>query len=162
MFKAAIKIGLISLVLLITFSCTNKKERVYTIGFSQCIGSDNWRKQMINEMKIEASFHDNVQLIVEDAQGNSDLQVKQIQSLLNKKVDLLIISPNESKPITPIAQKAFNQGIPTILIDRKIDSDNYSSFIGSDNHAIGKSAALFLDNLAQSKTNILEVWGSPD
>ncbi len=159
MSKTAIKVGLISLILLITFSCTNKKERVYTIGFSQCIGSDNWRKQMINEMKIEASFHDNIQLIIEDAQGNSDLQVKQIQSLLNKKVDLLIISPNESKPITPIAQKAFKQGIPTILIDRKIDSDNYSSFIGSDNHAIGKSAALFLDNLAETKTNVLEVWG---
>ncbi len=159
MLNTAIKIGLISLFLLVAFSCTNKKERIYTIGFSQCVGNDNWRKQMINEMKIEASFHDNVQLIVEDAQGNSDLQVKQIQGLLNKKVDLLIISPNESKPITPIAQKAFKQGTPTILIDRKIDSDNYSSFIGSDNHAIGKSAALFLDNLADKKMNVLEVWG---
>ncbi|MDP4272510.1 MAG: substrate-binding domain-containing protein, partial [Bacteroidota bacterium] len=76
-----------------------------------------------------------------------------------KKVDLLIISPNESKPITSIAQKAFKQGIPTILIDRKIDSDDYTTFIGSDNYAIGKSAALFFKNLADRKINVLEVWG---
>lgn len=159
MFLHAKRATLISIILLVTLSCTNKKERIYTIGFSQCVGNDNWRKQMINEMKIEVSFHENVKLIIEDAQGNSELQARQIQGLLNKKVDLLIISPNESKPITAIAQKAFKQGIPTILIDRKIDSDDYTSFIGSDNRAIGKSAALFLENLTEQKMNILEVWG---
>jgi Signal transduction histidine kinase len=159
MLRQSIRAILLVLPLLFIFSCTNKKERIYTIGFSQCVGNDNWRKQMINEMKIEASFHEDIKLVIEDAQGNSELQVRQIQGLLNKKVDLLIISPNESKPITPIAQKAFKQGIPTILIDRKIDSGDYTSFIGSDNHAIGKSAALFLDNLTEQKMNVLEVWG---
>ncbi|MDP4271182.1 MAG: hypothetical protein Q8909_13835, partial [Bacteroidota bacterium] len=61
---------LIGITLLVIISCTNKKERIYTIGFSQCVGNDNWRKQMINEMKIEASFHENIRLIIEDAQGN--------------------------------------------------------------------------------------------
>lgn len=141
------------------FSCSNRKTKVYTIGFSQCIGNDLWRMQMINEMKIEASFHDNINLIFEDARGNSELQIKQIQSLLNKKIDLLIISPNESGPITQIAEKAYMNGTPTILIDRKIDSDKYSVFIGGDNYAIGKYAAMFLGNLTKKQLNILEVWG---
>lgn len=153
------KICIFLFIILTVLSCTSRKGKVFTIGFSQCIGDDAWRKQMINEMKIEASFYDNVNLIVEDAKGNSELQVKQIQGLLNKKVDLLIISPNESKPITAIAQKAYKQGIPTILIDRKIDSDEYSVFIGADNYAIGKFAAIFLGNSTHEKMNVLEVWG---
>lgn len=140
-------------------SCSHRKNKIYTIGFSQCVGDDLWRKQMINEMKIEASFYDNINLIIEDAKGNSDLQVNQIQNLLDRKVDLLIISPNESKPITPIAEKAYLNGTPTVLIDRKIDSDKYSVFIGADNYAIGKYGAMFLGNLTKKKLNILEIWG---
>jgi signal transduction histidine kinase/DNA-binding response OmpR family regulator len=141
------------------FACTHHKTQHFTIGFSQCIGDDLWRKQMINEMKIEASFYDNVSLIIEDAHGNSELQVQQIQSLLNKKVNLLIISPNESKPVTPIAEKAYDQGTPTIIIDRKINSDKYSTFIGADNYAIGKYTAMFLGNRTKKKLKILEIWG---
>ncbi len=155
-FKSIIIVLLSSLLIL---SCTSKKNKIYTIGFSQCISDDLWRKQMINEMKIETSFYDNFNLIIEDAKGNSELQVKQIGYLLNQKVDLLIISPNESDPITPIAEKAYNEGTPTILIDRKINSDKYSVFIGADNYAIGKYAAIFLGNLKNKNYKILEVWG---
>ncbi len=150
---------IILLISLLLVSCSSKKEHIYTIGFSQCTGNDLWRKQMINEMKIEASFYDNIRLIIEDANGNSNLQVQQIKSLINKKVDLLIISPNESEPITPVAVNAFENGIPTILIDRKINSDKYSAFIGADNYAIGKYAAMFLGNLVKEKAEILEIWG---
>ncbi len=153
------RIGLICLIALNFVSCTSKKEKVYTIGFSQCDGTSNWRKQMIHEMKIEASFHENIKLIIEDARGNSNLQVRQIQDLINKKVDLLIISPNESKPVTPIAGKAYRMGIPTVILDRKIESRGYSSFIGGDNYLIGKTAANFLNNLVKSPRNVLEVWG---
>lgn len=147
------------IITLLFVTCSSHRSKVYTIGFSQCIGDDLWRKQMINEMKIEASFHDNIRLIIEDAQGSSDLQIKQIQNLLNKKVDLLIISPNESQPITSIAEKAYLTGTPTILIDRKINSDKYSAFIGGDNYAIGKYAAVFLGNISRNDLKILEVWG---
>lgn len=160
MFLRLLGWGGIAIVFGLAFvACSSHKSKVFTIGFSQCIGDDLWRKQMINEMKIEASFHDNIQLIIEDAQGNSELQVKQIQNLLNRKIDLLIISPNESQPITPIAEKAYTSGIPTILIDRKINSDKYSAFIGGDNYAIGKFAAIFLGNIPATELKILEVWG---
>lgn len=157
--KIAIRISLIILIALIFVSCTSKKEKVYTIGFSQCVTNSSWRKQMIHEMKVEASFHKNIKLIIEDAQGNNDLQIRQIQGLMDKKVDLLIISPNESKPITPIAEKAFDQGIPTILLNREIDSKKYTSYIGVDNYLIGKMAANFLNNLAKTHLRVLEVWG---
>ena len=70
---------------LLCISCHRDKEKKFVIGFSQCVGDDLWRKQMLNELKVEASFYDNITLLIEDAQGNSELQVKQIQNLVNKK-----------------------------------------------------------------------------
>ena len=75
-------------------------------------------------MKVQASEYPGVSLLVEDAADSSLLQVEQIRSLIKRKVDLLIISANESEPVTPIAIGAYRAGIPTILVDRKISRTN--------------------------------------
>ena len=58
---------------------------------------------MLLDMKVQASEYPGVSLLVEDAADSSLLQVEQIRSLIKRKVDLLIISANESEPVTPIA-----------------------------------------------------------
>ena len=53
-------------------------------------------------------------------------------------MDLLIVAPNEAAAITPVVEKAYRQGIPVVVIDRKILSDKYTAFVGADNYEIGK------------------------
>ena len=96
----------------------------------------------------------------EDAADSSLLQVEQIRSLIKRKVDLLIISANESEPVTPIAIEAYRAGIPTILVDRKISSDEYTTYIGGNNYEIGRQAGFFVNRQVKEKyPTVLEVWG---
>ena len=83
---------------------------------------DVWRQAMMIEMNIEASNYENLEIIVRDAEENNQKQIDQIKELIRKKVDVLIISPNESDEITPIAVEAYKAGIPTIILDRKINT----------------------------------------
>ena len=90
-------------------ACAPKKqEPVYHIGFSQCTTNDAWRQAMLAGMKKELSFHPNVRFQMLDAHNNSDLQRQQVQELIRQKVDLLLISPNQSGPLTTLAETAYN------------------------------------------------------
>jgi len=153
-------ICLILFISLILNACnSSKKKHKFTIGFSQCIGSDNWRKTMLEEMRRELSFNAEIELIYEDAEGNSEKQIKQVKSLLEKDIDLLIISPNEAEPLTPIVEQVFSNGIPVVVIDRKINSNFYTAYVGADNYEIGRLAGEYMAELLKGKGNILEVTG---
>ena len=142
--------------------CEKQKENaVYTIGFSQCIGSDLWRKTMLEEMKIELSLHPGVKLIYMDANGDSQLQSKQAGEMINKGIDMLIISPNEAQPLTPIVEEAYNKGIPVVVIDRKTASSSYTAYVGANNFEIGKMAGEYTAESLEGKGNVLEVMGLP-
>lgn len=93
---------------------SDSEKKKFVIGVSQCTLEGSWRKSMLLDMKVQASEYPGVSLLVEDAADSSLLQVEQIRSLIKRKVDLLIISANESEPVTPIAIEAYRAGIPTI------------------------------------------------
>ncbi|MCW3804551.1 hybrid sensor histidine kinase/response regulator transcription factor [Plebeiibacterium marinum] len=150
------------IILILAFllnSCIEKKTNKIIIGFSQCTSSDLWRQSMNSEMFRTASFHPELELIIKDAKGENWRQIKQIENFIEQKVDLLIISPNQSDPITDIAVSAFEQGIPTIIIDRKINSYKYSAYIGADNYEIGKNVAQYLGTLFNTPKKIIEITG---
>jgi signal transduction histidine kinase/DNA-binding response OmpR family regulator len=138
---------------------TGKK---FKIGFSQCTGTDDWRKTMEAEMRRELSFHNNVELIYKNADGNSEKQIVQIEELIKENIDLLIISPNEVKPLTPITEKVYNKGIPVVVVDRRVDSKQYTAFVGASNFEVGQNAGIYAASILQRKGNVIEVTGIPD
>lgn len=151
---------LLVILILTLLSCTKRQNETFHIGFSQCFDKDLWRQTMNQEMQVEASLYSNIKLTILNADGINKKQNIQIQQLINMGVDLLIISPNESEPITKIAEEAYSKGMPTIIIDRKINSDNYTAFIGANNFEIGKNVAEYLGALfAKQNKDILEIRG---
>ncbi|WP_346863811.1 substrate-binding domain-containing protein [uncultured Draconibacterium sp.] len=131
----------------------------YKIGFSQCTTSDLWRQTQLRLMEIEVSFYPNMELVVKDAKDDTQTQIKQIEELVKEGIDLLIVSPNESEPLSPIVEKVFQSGIPVIVIDRNVDTDQYSAFIGGDNFVIGIEAANYVVKLLHGKGKVLEIKG---
>lgn len=135
------------------------KEKKYVIGISQCMLDDAWRQEMIREVQIEASNYDNIQLVIKDADSNNERQIKQIRELINQKVDVLIISPFQSEPITEVAEEAYRAGIPTIITDRKVNTDQYTTFVSADNYELGFTAGRYAANYLPPNASILEIWG---
>ncbi|RIH66998.1 response regulator [Mariniphaga sediminis] len=110
-------------------------------------------------MQIELSFHPEMELYIKDAKEDNQTQIEQIESFLQEGIDLLIVSPNESAPITPIVEKVFDSGIPVIVVDRKIESNKYTAYIGGDNYRIGQEAGKYTVELLKGKGKILEISG---
>src|SRR5215475_1011332 len=102
------------------YSCSGTdREQKFRIGFAQCTGTENWKRATHEGMQRELSLHPGTELIYRSANDNSDLQVRQIKELLNQNIDILLVSPNEAKPLTSVVEEAYNRGIPVVVIDRK-------------------------------------------
>lgn len=147
-------------ILSLTISCKQEGEKKFVVGVSHSSINDSWRKAMMLDMQVKASEYSGLTLQIKDAGEDNDTQIKQIREFIKQRVDLVIISANESEPVTTAAVEAFRAGIPTIIIDRKIYSEEYTTFIGADNYEIGRAAGLFINSLLKKeKTTIVEVWG---
>lgn len=147
------------LCLCLFISCIPGEKKKIVVGLSQCMLDDAWRQTMIRETLIEASNYDDLEVIVRNADTNNKQQIEQVRELINMGVDVLIISPNEGAPLTPVAEEAYNRGIPTIITDRKIAGDRYTTFVGASNYQIGKDAGKYAAGYLPKDAIILEVWG---
>jgi len=146
-------------VLVIMSSCNpGKSNQTKVIGVSQC-SDDAWRRTMNNEMKREASFNPGVEIKIKTAYDSNQQQIRDIESFIADRVDLIIVSPNEAIPLTPVIEKALQDGIPVVLVDRKISSGKYTAFVGADNFQIGKEVGVYIANLLSGAGNIAEIRG---
>lgn len=150
------KVSLIAFILLAITSCSYQQEHQYRIVFLQCC-HDEWRDVMNSEMKRELAFHPEVKLETIESFSNTEKQVGQLRALAKQKIDLLIITPNEAKPLTAAIEAIYKAGIPIVFVDRKTESRNYTAFIGADNYEIGKTAGKFLASQFKGGGNIIEV-----
>jgi ribose transport system substrate-binding protein len=136
-----------------------KAGKTYTIGMSQCNLGEPWRVQMNADLKEAAEKHPEITMVWKDAQNNSETQQSQVRELIQQKVDLIIISPRESRPLTRPVEEAMDANIPVIVLDRKVEGDKYTCFIGGDNVKIGREAGKFMAKLLGGKGDIVELQG---
>lgn len=133
--------------------------QTFTIGMSQCNLGEPWRVQMNSDIETEAARHPEINLIARDAQNRSETQQSQVREFIQQKVNLIIISPKESRPLTRPVAEAMDAGIPVIVLDRKVEGDKYTCFIGADNVKIGREAGLFIVKQLGGKGNVVELKG---
>lgn len=135
---------------------SDSKVKKFKIGFSQCC-DDAWRDVMNREMMRELAFHPELDFKILTANSDSEKQIAQIRELIDSGIDLLILAPNESKPLTAIVEETFKKGIPVILIDRKTESEQYTAYLGGDNYEIGLTAAKYMANQLNGRAKIIEL-----
>ena len=135
----------------------------YRIGFSQATILETWRVQFNKDMKREAEKHPEIELIIADGQNKTEKQVADVENFISQGVDVLIVSPKESAGLTPVVEKAIDAGIPVIILDRNVNTDRITQFIGGDNVVIGQAAGEYAVKLlggpGNAKGNVVEIWG---
>ncbi|MFJ4923293.1 ABC transporter substrate-binding protein [Streptomyces sp. NPDC088725] len=115
-----------------------------TVGFSQSEKEANpFRIAETASIKAEAKKR-GVKLLAVNAQTQFSKQISDVQDLIAKGADLLVIAPLNSDGWGPVLRTAAAKKIPIVTIDRKINAapcKDYVSFIGSDFIEQGKRAA---------------------
>ncbi|MBQ7823886.1 MAG: histidine kinase, partial [Bacteroidaceae bacterium] len=94
------------IVLAVLFSACSRPHR-FVIGVSQC-SDDEWRGKMNREMLRESSLYDGtVAIEIKTANDDTEQQKRDILYFMEKKVDVLVVAPNEAVPLTSVVEKAF-------------------------------------------------------
>lgn len=158
--SAAFLIIMFGFISVASMDFTKKSEGVeFVIGMSQANLTEPWRISMNEEIVNEAKKYPNLKVIYKDAGGDTDRQKKDIEELLDYDIDLLIVSFDDSKKLTPVISKA-NKSIPVIVLDRAIEGFDYTLYIGPDNESIGRQAGELVAQLIGKKHGkVIEVQG---
>ncbi len=138
-------------------SC-NANSPKYKIGVSQC-SEDIWRNWQNAELRMEANFHEGVELRFAAAFDDSRRQIQQIDSLVNGGIDLLIVAPNQLQSVSPAIDRAFDKGIPVIVFERKTGSRKYTAFVSADNYEMGRQMGMYIARQMNEKGKVMEILG---
>lgn len=161
--KLTVKLYTITALLMalccITACMQKNHDSTIRIGFSQAMLTDDWRRQMDKTMEIEASLHPEVKLQIRDAENNVNKQISDIRRFMDNGVDIIIVSPIESKPLTEVVQESVKKGIPVLVVDRKIDNESYTAYVGADNIEVGRIAAQYMSANSTGNGKVIEITG---
>ena len=133
--------------------------------FSQCNNGEPYRAAQNASFKRLWGQDPNVTFQIYDAQQDNSRQISQIETAIRLKPDLLIVAPNERGPLSDVMGKAKSAGIPVICLERDIENyDNFTTWIMSDNYAIGKLVGQYIADYLTKKYgeprgNVVELRG---
>ncbi len=132
----------------------------YVIGFSQGTMNHPWRVAMVegNKKYAEENLKD-VELIITDGQNSSAKQVTDVESLLARGIDVLMISPLTSDALTPVVQQALDAGVKVVTLDRKVEVP-VTVHVGALNLPIGEDAGKYLVEALKGEGKVIEIQGT--
>lgn len=134
----------------------------YLIGMSQANLAEPYRVRMDEDIRTAAAKVPQFSVEFADAAQDNSQQRADVDNFMTKQVDLLIISPNEAAPLTSVVAKAYNEGTPVIVLDRKVNGDAFSTYIGADNVEIGRKAGQYVaQTLLPQGGKVVELRGLP-
>lgn len=128
---------------------------VKLIAFAQDNMANDFRKAQVFEARDAVLKHKDWQFVYSDAKGKTSLLIYQINEFIEKRVDLIILGTNDADAVVPVVTKAYKSGIPVIVLDRGINSKEYTTFINSDNIKIGSIGARYIAKKLNYKGMVL-------
>lgn len=134
-------------------------EEKLLFGMSQCNLAEPWRVQMNKDIADQAKEYREIELMEKDAQNDIIVQQSQVREFLTQGIDVLIVSPKETVPMTAPVKEVYDSGIPVIVLDREIQGTSFTCFIGGDNVLIGREAGKYLASLSNGKGSVVELMG---
>lgn len=139
-----------------------KKDGPYVIGFSNASVDNTWRLAQLHAIQAAAARHKDVikQLLITDANNNPSKQISDVEDLLQRGVDILLVSAAKSDALDPIVTRAMQDGVPVIMVDRRVTSDNFVSFVTASDEVTGRIFAQWLVEMLKGKGNIIMLPGA--
>ncbi|GAA0412965.1 substrate-binding domain-containing protein [Microbispora corallina] len=135
-----------------------------TIGFSAPAADHGWIAAIAKNAQSAAGRYSDVTFKPVEPTNDINQQISAVESLIQAKVNALVILPNDGQQLNQVARAAMDAGIPVINLDRVFpDKLSYRTWIGGDNYGMGVAAGHFIgDKLKSSGASnpvIVEIQG---
>ncbi|RKX74771.1 MAG: hypothetical protein DRP87_16155 [Spirochaetes bacterium] len=136
------------------------KEGKILLGFSHVAMNCPYYLAMDKAAKDTAAEH-GADIIVLNAEEDISKQISDIESLLVKGVDALIVNSTTEYGTMPVIKKAKSMGVPVVAIDRNLYGD-YLAYVGIDQWKAGQLQGEYISKeLLPNGGNILMIIGDP-
>ncbi|MDT3723772.1 substrate-binding domain-containing protein [Streptomyces sp. DSM 41972] len=142
----------------------DKPGKQVTIGFAGPQADHGWLNAINDNAKQRAEKYSDVTMEITEGSNDTAQQIGQIETLINKKVDVLVILPADGKALTQVGLKAMRAGIPVVNLDRIFNSPQaYRCWVGGDNYGMGLNAGHYIGEKLKDKPDakVIELSG-PD
>ncbi|MBA4863294.1 substrate-binding domain-containing protein [Streptomyces sp. PSKA54] len=140
----------------------DKPGKEVTIGFAGPQADHGWLNAINDNAKKRAEKYQDVTLEITEGSNDTAAQIGQIETLINKKVDVLVVLPADGKALTQVGLKAMRAGIPVVNLDRIFNTPQaYRCWIGGDNYGMGLNAGHYIGEKLKDKKDarVVELAG---
>jgi ribose transport system substrate-binding protein len=135
----------------------------FQCGFSQAHNGHPWRVNQTSNVRDywAENLTDEMDMVFTDGRNRPDKQVADVEDLLARGVECLILTPVQAEPLTPIVEQAMEAGVTVITLDREVNTP-VTLHIGADNKLIGRMAAQYIAEtlLNGEGGNVIEIQGT--
>ena len=164
MMKQRFSILLIGILLMSLITCgVGAAPKSLTIGLSVPTLSMTWFSFLKGAVESEARKLGNIRIVTVDAENKTAKQMSDVEDLIIKKVDAVLLVPIEVKALIPAVEDLNRAKIPVATVDRRIEDSSLDILVhvGADNVEGGRQAARYLGKLLNGKGNLVEIEGTP-
>ena len=139
-----------------TVSGNKASGKSITIGFSGPAADHGWLGAINSSAIAEAKKYKDVTLKVAEGTNDANLQISQVESFINDKVDAIVLLPTDGAALTQVAIQAMQAGIPVINVDREFSSTFAARVtVLGDNYGMGVSAGTYICGALKGKKNAI-------
>ncbi|WP_455331764.1 ribose ABC transporter substrate-binding protein RbsB [Exiguobacterium profundum] len=139
---------------------TERKDGDYEIGLSISTLNNPFFVALKEGAEEQANEMD-ATLTVADAQNDAAKQVNDVEDMIQKGMDLILINPTDSEAVGAAVQAANDAGIPVITVDRNAETGEVVAHVASDNVAGGQLAGDYMVELVGEGQKVVELEGIP-
>lgn len=167
-------IFLLTVVLLLTCGCAGPagdgedwedwEDDLIVVGVSQVGAESDWRVANSESIKAVFTEENGYRLLFEDAKQQQENQISAIRKFIQQKVDYIVLMPISETGWDSVLQEARDAGIPVILVDRMIETEDdslYTAHIGSDFWEEAEMAVSWMEETYGTEpVNIIHLQGT--
>lgn len=115
---------------------------------------DYWKSVLKGAEAAEQEF--GITLVYDAPNEEDDIQgqIDMVEFYIDRNVDGIVLAASDYEALVPVVEKAFNNGIPVVLIDSHVNSNSYNKSFSTDNYLAGKQAGESLIDLAGEDAKI--------
>jgi ribose transport system substrate-binding protein len=124
------------------------------------LGSEYAVSQKRDTERAVRDYFPNMELVVTNGQDSASTQTSNVDDMVARGIDVLMITPFDSKALVPAVEEAAASGVKVIAFDRDVETDQRLTYIASDNVDAGEVSVGHLVEYLDGKGKIAELQGA--
>jgi ribose transport system substrate-binding protein len=130
-----------------------EEAETFKVAISLPPANNAWQAALLQSIEDAVEGDTQIEWTVKNATDDAD-QTNVLTTFKDGGYDVIACLPGDGTLQTAIMEEIYDAGIPTVIIDRNIASDKYTSFVAEDNYSCGVMAAEYIGKFFEGQENV--------